>query len=74
MAMTEFAMHLAWVAGGRLKRDSGAVSHHCYPFEVVIKFTNQWIILVLVKGGRDYISPLEGNIYLVYKWYILPIG
>ena len=26
----------------------------------------QWIILVLLKGGRDDLTPLEGNIYLVY--------
>ena len=35
----------------------------------------QGILLVLVKGGRDYIyNPLEGNIYLVYKRHILPMG
>ena len=31
----------------------------------------QWIILVLVKGGRDYITPPRRQyiyIYLIYKW------
>ena len=27
----------------------------------------QWIFQVPVKGGRDYITPLEGK---DYKWYI----
>ena len=40
----------------------------------VVKKKCQWIILVLVKGGRDDVWPLEGNIYLVCKRYILPIG
>ena len=38
---------------------------------------SQWIILVLVLGGRGLYNPLEGNIY-IYNWYIsgilLPIG
>ena len=34
----------------------------------------QWTILVLVIGGRKLYNPLVGNIYLVYKRYILPTG
>ena len=34
---------------------------------------SEWIILVLVIGGRDHKTPQKA-IYLVYKWYILPIG
>ena len=33
------------------------------------------IILVLVIGGRDFITPKRRQrLYLIYKWYILPIG
>ena len=31
---------------------------------------NQWLFLVPLKGGRDYITPQKA----IYKWYILPIG
>ena len=31
---------------------------------------NQWLFLVPIKGGRDYITPQKA----IYKWYILPIG
>ena len=35
----------------------------------------QWIILVLVIGGRDYRTPKRRQgLYLVYKRYILPTG
>ena len=35
----------------------------------------QWMILVLVIGGRDYITPKRRQgLYLVYKPYILPTG
>ena len=30
----------------------------------------QWLFLVPLKGGRDYITPQKA----IYKWYILPIG
>ena len=33
-------------------------------------FINQWLFLVSLKGGRDYITPQNA----IYKWYILPIG
>lgn len=38
------------------------------------KHSDQWIIQVLVKGGRDCITLLEGNIYLENQWYVLQIG
>ena len=38
----------------------------------VLLFTYQSIFLVLVIGGRDYITPVEGNVYLVWKRYKLP--
>ena len=46
-------------------------------WEYVLLFTYflQWIILVLVKGDRDYITPqktIYTVLYLVYKRYILP--
>ena len=41
---------------------------------VFFSLLNQWIVLVLVIGARDSVTTLEGNIYLVYKRYILPIG
>ena len=31
---------------------------------------HQWLFLVPLKGGRDYITPQKA----IYKWYILPIG
>ena len=31
----------------------------------------EWIILVLVIGGRDYTTPSKAKIYLVYKRYPL---
>ena len=30
----------------------------------------QWLFLVPLKGGRDYITSQKA----IYKWYILPIG
>ena len=33
-------------------------------------FQIQWLFLVPLKGGRDYITPQKA----IYKWYILPIG
>ena len=33
----------------------------------------QWWFLVPIKGGSIF-HPPEGNISVVYKWYILPIG
>ena len=36
-------------------------------------FTYQWIILVPVIGGRDYITLLQGNIYPGIYIYILPV-
>ena len=30
----------------------------------------QWLFLVPLKGGRDYITPQKA----IYKWYLLPIG
>ena len=40
----------------------------------VKKDTESMDLLVLIICGKDYIPPLEGNIHLVYKRYILPIG
>ena len=31
---------------------------------------NQWLFLVPLKGGREYITTQKA----IYKWYILPIG
>ena len=36
--------------------------------------THHRIILVLVIGGEDEFNPPGGNIYLLHKRYILPIG
>ena len=35
-----------------------------------IAWRYQWLFLVPLKGGRDYITPQKA----IYKWYILPIG
>ena len=35
---------------------------------------SQWSFLVPLIGSRKHIITQFGNIYLVYKWYILPIG
>ena len=37
---------------------------------IMLSIFDQWLFLVPVKGGRDYITPQKA----IYKWYILPIG
>ena len=53
--------------------------HRCLPDQgadsrgfigILMSWFIQWLFLVPVKGGRDYITPQKA----IYKWYILPIG
>ena len=46
----------------------------CLQNTLTVFFQSQWSFLVPLIGGRKHIITQFGNIYLVYKWYILPIG